>query len=41
MKDNHPDMLMDISIHVMVAGETLTISEPDKETGQSMGIERQ
>lgn len=32
MKDNHPDMLMDIGIQVMDAGETLDISEPEKET---------
>jgi 5-deoxy-glucuronate isomerase len=31
-KDNHPDMLMDIGIYVMDAGETLKIREADKET---------
>lgn len=31
MEDNHPDMLMDIGIQVMSAGETLTIQEADKE----------
>lgn len=32
MIDNHPDMLMDIGIQVMDAGETLHISEAEKET---------
>ena len=32
MKDNHPDMLMDIGIQVMEAGETLNISDAEKET---------
>jgi len=32
MKDNHPDMLMDIGIQEMGAGETLEVSEPEKET---------
>jgi len=32
MNDNHPDMLMDIGIQVMSAGETLNISESEKET---------
>ena len=32
MKDNHPDMLMDIGIQVMEAGKTITILEADKET---------
>lgn len=32
MEDNHPDMLMDIGIQVMQAGETLTIAEEEKET---------
>ena len=32
MVDNHPEMLMDIGIQVMSAGETLRISEEEKET---------
>jgi 5-deoxy-glucuronate isomerase len=32
MENNHPDMLMDIGIQKMDAGETLTILEPEKET---------
>ena len=32
MNDNHPDMLMDIGIQVMDAGEILVIAEPEKET---------
>lgn len=32
MENNHPDMLMDIGIQVMQAGETLRISEEEKET---------
>jgi 5-deoxy-glucuronate isomerase len=32
MVDNRPDMLMDIGIQVMSSGETLSISEPEKET---------
>ncbi len=32
MKDNHPDMLMDIGIQIMDGGETLTISDAEKET---------
>jgi len=32
MEDNHPDMLMAIGIQVMSAGETLNISETEKET---------
>ena len=31
MNDNHPDMLMDIGIQVISAGETVKISEDDKE----------
>lgn len=32
MEDTHPDMLMDIGIQMMDAGETLKISEAEKET---------
>lgn len=32
MVDNHPDILMDIGIQKMAAGETLTILEAEKET---------